>query len=62
MRIACWQTILMKYHSLFLSKIRKDVAKMSSAAVMIGALRVSCDIRTLGSSFRGHKHNGVPLV
>ena len=27
MRIVCWQTILMKYHSLFLSKIRKNVAK-----------------------------------
>ena len=30
----------MKYHSLFPSKIRKDVEKLSSAAVMIGALRV----------------------
>ena len=37
MRIVCWQTILMKYHSLFLTKIRK---KFSSAAVEIGALRV----------------------
>ena len=27
MRIVCWQTILMKYHTLFFSKIRKDVAK-----------------------------------
>ena len=27
MRIACWQTILMKYHTLFFWKIRKDVAK-----------------------------------
>ena len=27
MKIVCWQTISMKYHSLFLSKIRKDVAK-----------------------------------
>ena len=31
----------MKYHTLFFSKIRKDVAKfLSSAAVVIGALRV----------------------
>ena len=30
----------MKYHSLFLSKIRENVAKLSSAAVVIGALRV----------------------
>ena len=27
MRIVCWQTILMKYHTLFFSKIRKDVTK-----------------------------------
>ena len=27
MRIVCWQTILMKYHTLFFSKIGKDVAK-----------------------------------
>ena len=27
MRIVCWQTILMIYHTLFFSEIRKDVAK-----------------------------------
>ena len=27
MRIVCWQTILMKYHTLFLSKIWKDFTK-----------------------------------
>ena len=27
MRIVCWQTILMKYHTLVFLKIRKDVAK-----------------------------------
>ena len=27
MRIDCWQTILMKYFTLFFLKIRKDVAK-----------------------------------
>ena len=27
MRIVCWQTILIKYHTLFFSKIRKDVPK-----------------------------------
>ena len=43
MRIVCWQTILMKYHSLFLSKIRRDVAKFVSAAVVIGALRVKLE-------------------
>ena len=35
MRIVCWQTILMKYQSLFHLKIREDVAK----CVMIGTLR-----------------------
>ena len=39
MRIVCWQTILMKYHTLFLSKTRKDIAK--SAAGVSGALRVN---------------------
>ena len=38
MGIVSWQTILMKYHTLFFSKIEKDVAQnLSSAAVMIGA-------------------------
>ena len=40
MRIVCWQTILMQYHPLFFLKIKKDVANLSSAAVVIGALRV----------------------
>ena len=30
----------MQYHTLFLSKIGKDVANLSSVAVVIGALRV----------------------
>ena len=42
MRIVFWQTILMKYHSLFLSKIGKDVV----AAVVIGALRVKKELQT----------------
>ena len=29
MRIVCWQTILMKHHTLFFSKIGKDVAKFA---------------------------------
>ena len=28
MGIVCWQTILMKYHAYFFSKICKDVAKL----------------------------------
>ena len=35
------QTILMKYHTLFFSKIWKDVENVSSVAVVIGALRVN---------------------
>ena len=40
MRIVCWQTILMKYHTLFFRKFGKMVKNLLSAAVMIGALRV----------------------
>ena len=43
MRIVYRQTILMKYHTLFSSKIKKDVIKFAvsrSAAVVIGALTV----------------------
>ena len=40
-----WQTILMKYHTLFFGKLRKMLQKLPSAAVVIGALRVSYDIR-----------------
>ena len=28
MKIDCWQTILMKYHTVFVSKIKKDVAEI----------------------------------
>ena len=40
MRIDCLQSILMKYHTLFLLKIGKMSQNLSSAAVVIGALRV----------------------
>ena len=40
MRMVCWQTILMKYFTLFFSKIEKLWKNLSSAAVVIGALRV----------------------
>ena len=40
MRIVCWQMILIKYHSLFLLKIGKDVTNLLSAAVVIGNLKV----------------------
>ena len=40
MRIVCWQAILMKYHTLFFQKLGKISHKLSSAAVVIGALRV----------------------
>ena len=46
MRIVCCQTILMKYHTFFFPKIRKDVVKLLSAAVSIGALRVKQPILT----------------
>ena len=47
MRIVRWQTILLKYPALFFSKIGKDVAKVSSAAVVIGVLRVKAVLSLL---------------
>ena len=42
MRIVCRQTILMNYHALFFfRKLGKMSQSLSSAAVIIGALRVS---------------------
>ena len=40
MRIVCWQTILMKYHTLFFRELEKILQNLLSAAVVIGALRV----------------------
>ena len=42
MRIVCWQTILMKYHTLFFRKLLKMSQNLSSAAVVIGSLKVKC--------------------
>ena len=42
----CWQTILMKYHTLFFRKLRN----LLSATVMIGALRVNANLMSKGSS------------
>ena len=47
MRIVCWQTkqtILMKYHALFLRKSGKISQNLLSAAVVIGALRVNTNL------------------
>ena len=41
MRIFCQQTILMKYHTLFFQKSNKMLRNLSSAAVVIGALKVN---------------------
>ena len=41
MRIVCRQTILMEYHALFLRKSGKISQNLSSAVVVIGALRVN---------------------
>ena len=41
MRIVCWQTILMKYHTLFISKLGMMSQNLLSAAVVNGALRVN---------------------
>ena len=41
MRIVCWQTILIKYNTVFLRKLGKLSQTLSSAAVVIGASRVN---------------------
>ena len=47
---AYMQTILMKHHTLFFPKLGKMSQNLSSAAVVIGALRVKCVyICTLGN-------------
>ena len=40
MRIVCWQTTLMKYHTLFFQKLGKMSQNVSSAAVGMDALRI----------------------
>ena len=40
MGIVCWQTILMKHHTLFFQNLGKMLQKLSSAAVVIGALMI----------------------
>ena len=47
----CWQTILMKYHTFFFRKLGKMSENLSSAAVVIGALRVK-------RPARANKHKG----
>ena len=47
MRIFCQQTILMKYHALFFRKFGKMLKNLSSAAVVIDALRVKKKAITL---------------
>ena len=41
MKIVCWQMILMKYHTYFFRKLGKVSQNLSSAAVVIGALRLA---------------------
>ena len=45
MRIVCWKTILMKYHTslFFFRKLGKMSQDLSSAAVVVGALRVKLE-------------------
>ena len=45
MRIICWQTIHMKYHTLFYFRIKKMSQNLLSAAVVIGTLTVNFEKR-----------------
>ena len=49
MRIVCWQTILMIYNTLFFLKLEKILKKLSSATVVIGALRVKVILKKMSS-------------
>ena len=40
MRIICWQTILMTYHTFFFRKFGRMSLNLSSAAVVIGTIRI----------------------
>ena len=62
MRIVCWQTILMKYHSLFLTKISKDTTNLSSAAVSICALRVNHWLDQIFPKDQNMKQGGTSFV
>ena len=62
MRIVCWQTILMKYHTKFFSKIKKMMKNLSSAAVVIGTLRVKLDSTRWSYNFKGGGRGGPPLI
>ena len=48
MRIVCWQTILMTYHTLFFFRKLGKLPYLSSAAVVINALRVKYGLRRFG--------------
>ena len=52
MRIVCWQSILMKYHTLFISISKMMSQNSLSAAVVIDALRVNVklELRPTGTS------------
>ena len=54
MRIVCWQTILMKKHTLFLFKTRKDVAKF--------VVCCSRDWRFKGKTVFRHRLQNMTLV
>ena len=49
------QTILVKYHTLFFQKLGKTSSNLSSAAIVIGALRV----KTLKGKLTGVKLENV---
>ena len=56
MRVICRQTIFMKYHTLFFRKLGKMSQNVSSAAVVIGALKVKVQqpVISLDCKNKGH--------
>ena len=58
MRIVCWQTILMKYHTFFFWKLEKMLQNSSSAAVVIKGQTTSKNLNS-GYVFWGEDRKRV---
>ena len=61
MRIVCWQTILMKYHTFFFWKLEKMSQNSSSAAVVIKGQTTSKNLNP-GYVFWGEDHKWMERV
>ena len=61
MKIVCWQKILMKYLTLFFSNLRMMSQNLSSAAVLIGTLKVKFSKKLFQEHYQSVKQLGSDL-